>query len=175
MGIQEKTPPDFAALREEARRIGRRRDLVFRILVAGVAGSLLSVVSFFSFLVVSHAMLGEERRQLVVLFIGGISWFLGGLKSGSMVEFEVRHRRWRFLWLALASPATSAWLYGVWVATTQRHISDFHAILLTIMFLSSLAGVAAGYRAAYRYRMRERRTWADRSDDRNGPARRTEG
>jgi len=149
MGIQGKTPPDFRDLREEARRIGRNRDLVFRVLLALVVGSCFAILAYL-------ATDDPHDRHRMLLPAGMLS-FVGGYFTGWIVEFEVRHRRWRLLWLAVSSPATSVWLYAVWITAMQRHINGFDAILLTIMFVSALVGSAVGYRAVYRHRMRERR------------------
>jgi hypothetical protein len=199
MDIQEKTPPDFGDLRVEARRIGRRRELVFRVLFALVTGTFLTLFVYYitGDLFELDTLVGDKREEYLLLLSAGISWFVGGFFSGWILEYEVRHRRWRFLWLVVASPVMFLWLFALWQAATQQQFGDFHPMLLIVkfkstyigsgvdyndfhpilwvdMFLSALAGSTAGYWVGYRRRMWWKRKWRGTSDERNGSARRTE-
>jgi MFS family permease len=170
---QGQISSDLADLREENRETGRRRQLVFRVLLALVSGSVLTYIiySIPCGLYGTHKIYGAdkipmEKQQAYVILLGaGISWFVGGFFSGWIVEYEVRHRRWRFLWLAVASPALPTWLFALWGAAIQGSISGFDSALVSVMVLSAFLGSAAGYWVGYCRRMWWRRKWADTSSD----------
>jgi len=136
-----------------------------------VSGTALTLItySFHPLVYDTHIITADHRPEYPNLFIiAGVSWFVGGFFSGWIVEFEVRRRRWRFLWLAVASPAMPLWLLAVWRVAIRGYISDIDKILVPVMFLAALLGSGVGYWVGYRRRMSWKRRWTGASGERGG-------
>jgi hypothetical protein len=124
----------------------RRRVVDTRLLSALLAGSISGTVGFLAaaFLASLFFRFGVPGVG-GVLFMGGPTCFLGGMVSGRILEPDARQRRWKFLYLAAATPGIFLWAGTVVALLIGPEIPSRDLVVIVALSLFSLAGSVTGY------------------------------